>query len=422
MEQMSIPFDFFVLFLLTGLTFTVIYDNHIQRDTRSVMLTIICLCFALVVQNYTEDVLSAGEAKVLARTLTAIIGYTIRPLVIVMFLHIVAPEMKHRVAWALVGVNALVYITALFSRWAFWISEDNHYMGGPLRYTCLIVSGLLIFYLFWLTIHEYSKVPKHEIVIPILIIVMLGVSIWLDGQVGGTRQPVTFLTVGMTISCVFYYMWLHMQFVREHEEDLKAQQRIRIMMSQIRPHFLYNALSNIQELCHSDPQKAAGITQEFNQYLRENLDFLEMKGLIPFWKELDHTKTYAEIEESCFPNVRVEYGIRDAAFSLPPLTLQPIVENAIRHGVREQAEGIVQVMTQQKDDIHEIVIRDNGTGFNPDIAWKKESDHIGLRNVRERIETMCGGMLTVESHEGKGTTVTIRIPVRETDERESNDR
>ena len=113
MEQMSIPFDFFVLFLLTGLTFTVIYDNHIQRDTRSVMLTIICLCFALIVQNYTEDVLSAGEAKVLARTLTAIIGYTIRPLVIVMFLHIVAPEMKHRIAWALVGVNALVYITAL---------------------------------------------------------------------------------------------------------------------------------------------------------------------------------------------------------------------------------------------------------------------------------------------------------------------
>ena len=413
MEQMSIPFGFFVLFLLAGLTLTVIYDGHLREEYRRSMLGIIGLCFALVVQNYLEDWLAAGEARVLARTMTAIAGYVIRPLVIVMFLRIVAPKWKHRPAWILAGVNACVYLTALFSRAAFWIAEDNHYQGGPLRYTCLIVSAILLVYLFVLTIHEYSKAPLREMIVPALIVVMVAVSIWLDGEVGGARQPVTFLTVAMVVSCVFYYIWLHTQFVREHEEDLKAHQRMQIIKSQIRPNFLYNTLNTIQELCRSDPAKAAEITNDFNLYLRENMEFMDMPGLIPFWKELDHTKSYVRLAEARFSNIRGEYGIRDAAFSLPPLTLQPIVENAVRHGVRAREKGVVQILTQQKEDMHEIVIRDNGSGFDPEGVFEKKSDHIGLRNVRERIADMCGGTLTVDSRIGEGTTVTIRIPVQE---------
>ncbi len=422
---MAIPFGFLVLFLLAGLTFTVIYDTYIQPKHRHYMLMIIGLCFALLVQNYLEDWLASGEARVLARTVTSICGYSIRPIVIVMFLHIVEPKWKHSGAWILIGVNTLVYLTALFSPVVFWINKENHFMGGTLfdgflRYTCLIVSGFLLLYLFWLTVHEYNRVSPREMVIPILIILMVGISIWMDGQVGGARQPVTFLTVGMVVSCVLYYIWLHTQFVREHEEDLKAQQRIQIMMSQIRPHFLYNALSAIQVLCHSNPEKAAEVTNQFSLYLRENLDFMEQPGLIPFWKELDHTKTYVKIEETRFPNIRVEYGINDSAFSLPPLTLQPIVENAIRHGIRIRSEGIVQVLTQQKDDMHEITVRDNGTGFDPESIQEQKSDHIGLRNVKERIESMCGGTLTLESRIGEGTTVVIRIPVQDEKQHETN--
>ena len=419
MEQMMVQFGYLILLLLAGLTFTVIYDTYIIPKHRRIMLAIIGLCFALIIQNYLEDWLSAGESRILARTMTSMLGYILRPMVIVMFLHIVEPKWRHRPAWALIGVNTALYLTPLFSSIVFKITEDNHYMGGPLRYTCLMISCTLMVYLFWLTVHVYGRTSVKEIVIPVLIILIVAVSIYLDGTVGGNRQPVTFLTVGMVIGCVLYYIWLHMQFVREHEEDLKARQRIQIMMSQIRPHFLYNSLSAIQVLCHSDPEKAAEVTNQFSLYLRENLDFMEQPGLIPFWKELDHTKTYVKIEETRFPNIRVEYGINDAAFSVPPLSLQPMVENAIRHGVRIRQEGIVQVLTQRKEDMHEIIVRDNGTGFDPEGIWEKKSDHIGLRNVKERIESMCGGTLTIDSRIGEGTTITIRIPVRDDDIQET---
>lgn len=421
-EDMTIPFGVFIIFLLAGLTFTVIYDTYIQKKHRTYMMMIIGLCAALLVQNYLEDSLSVGEVRVLARTTTSVIGYIIRPLVITLFLHIVAPKWKHRGAWILNGINVVAHLTAFFSHIVFWINEENHFQRGPLSYTCLVISLLLLVYLFWLTIHEYHSAPLREMVIPILIVVMVFMSIWLDGQVGGSRQPVTFLTVGMVVSCVFYYTWLHMQFVREHEEDLKARQRIQIMMSQIRPHFLYNTLSSIQALCHSEPEKAAEVTGQFSVYLRENLDFMEQTGLVPFWKELDHTKTYVKIEETRFPNIRVDYGIKDSAFSLPPLTLQPIVENAIRHGVRIRSEGVVQVMTRLNENMHEIVVRDNGTGFDPSKIWEQPSDHIGLRNVRDRIESMCGGTVTVESVMDEGTTVTIQIPVQDADRQETTNK
>ena len=112
-----------------------------------------------------------------------------------------------------------------------------------------------------------------------------------------------------------------------------------------------------------------------------------------------------------FDSIRVEYDIGDSHFSMPSLTLQPMVENAIRHGVRICEQGVVRVITRQKDDYHEIVIQDNGCGFDPEKIKEDEGAHIGIRNVRERLESMCGGSLTIDSVIGEGTTVTIRIPM-----------
>ena len=115
-----------------------------------------------------------------------------------------------------------------------------------------------------------------------------------------------------------------------------------------------------------------------------------------------------------FPNVRVEYDVSDAGFSVPALTVQPLVENAIRHGVRIRREGIVTVSSRSTERFHEIVICDNGKGFDPEAVTATGGTHIGIRNVRERIEKMGGGTLTVESGSDAGTTVTIRIPLNRT--------
>ena len=317
-------------------------------------------------------------------------------------------------------INAAVHFTALFSNICFTITKQNHYYGGPLKYFCVFTSLLLLMYLMYLIFRESRGLRVLDKVMSMFSIVLILVSIWLDIQVNEPGVPLSFLTIAITVSCVFYYIWLHLQFVRQHEEDLKAQQRIRIMMSQIQPHFLYNTLSTIQALCYKSPEKAAEITGDFSAYLRQNLSSLNEPGLIPFAKVLEHTKSYVKIEETRFPNIRVRYDIQDSDFSLPPLTLQPIVENAIRHGVRIREEGIIEIVTQKREDCHEILIRDNGKGFDVKKLEEADENHIGLRNVRDRIKSMCGGSLTVESQAGVGTTVILRIPLtQEINEREA---
>ena len=213
-------------------------------------------------------------------------------------------------------------------------------------------------------------------------------------------------------SSLLFYIWIHLQFVREHEEDLKARQRIQIMVSQIQPHFLYNTLSTIQAMCVTDPMGAKDTIEKFGIYLRQNIDSLSQAELIPVQKELEHTHIYAEIEMVRYENVMVEFNTPDLGFSLPTLTIQPLVENAIRHGVRIRENGLVTVRTRKKEGYHEIVVEDNGKGFDTGLIAHFDEEHIGLKNVRERIEKLCGGSMHIESCIGEGTVITIHIPER----------
>ncbi|MBQ9300217.1 MAG: histidine kinase [Clostridia bacterium] len=401
------------LTLLLFLAFIVHIDRYIRPDLKRTMRIIILVLFSLVAQNFLEYRLAKGEVQWLARTLTAIYGYAIRPVILILFLRVIAPQKRFGWAWTLAGVNAAVNATALFSHICFWISEDNHYHGGPLSYMCLYVSVILLVYWFALTIQVFSPHKRKETWVPILVLALIAGGLVLDKNVGLLEQPITYLTISAVIGCVAYYIWLHLQFVREHEQALRAEQRIQIMMTQIQPHFLYNTIATIRALCRRDAEKAGEVAAKFGDYLRQNLDSLNIVGLIPFQKELEHTKIYAEIEMVRFENIRVEYDIQDDRFALPPLTLQPLVENAIRHGVRIRKEGIVHVSTQKTETGHEMIVWDNGKGFDVSQIEAAEGTHIGIRNVRERIEGMCGGTLKVESVLGEGTTVTVTIPAKE---------
>lgn len=400
--------------------FAVAVDPYFEKKHRAVMLLICILTLSLVGQNLFENELAAGEPRVFLRTLAAVYGYCVRPMILVLFLYIVKPERDYTACWVLIGINSAVYISSLFGlRISFYISGSNHYEGGPLRRFCLYLSFALLGYLLFVTVSEFKDIRKREIVIPFFNVLLILVSVLLDCSLGRQDQPISFLTIAIVSCCVSFYVWLHLQFVRKHERDLKAEQRIQIMMSQIQPHFMYNTLSTIQALCRSDPEKAFTTTERFGRYLRNNLDTLGRPDLISLEKELEHTRIYAEIEMIRFPNIKVEYDIRDKSFSLPPLTIQPLVENAIRHGVRIRKAGIVKLSTCKKDGFHEIVISDNGKGFDVDRldAASGEESHIGIRNVRERLEKICKGTLQIESTVDIGTTVTIYIPCHRETER-----
>ena len=183
-------------------------------------------------------------------------------------------------------------------------------------------------------------------------------------------------------------------------------------MTQIQPHFLYNTLAAIQDMCVTEPRQAAETIGKFGLYLRQNLESLETPDLITVEQELEHTKLYTDIEQQRFRHLQVRYSVEDGGFRVPALTIQPLVENAIRHGVRERDPGVVSVTVRRETDHYVISIMDNGVGFEQDAAQNGGNGHIGIKNVRERVETLCGGTLQIESRLGEGTVAELHIPCK----------
>ena len=402
-----------VIALMALLAFIVHMDETLRPGQRKTLRIIIFVVTSLILQNFLDYRLSVGSGHWLMRTLVDIYGYAMRPVILALFLRLIAPEKKMRWVWILIGVNAALHLTALFNlKICFRISEDNHYLAGPLTNLCLIISGILLFQLLVWTLLIFRSNVRRESMLLILVILLILTGVLLDGSVGSFSQPVTFLTLAIVISCMMYYSWLHLQFVREQKKAMQAEQRIQIMMTQIQPHFLFNTIATFRALCRKDPGKAAEVAEMFGAYLRQNLDSLGTVGLIPFQKELEHTKTYTEIEMVRFRNLRVVYDIHESDFEIPPLTVQPMVENAIRHGARAGKEETITVTTGKSAKGYEIMIQDNGIGFEPEKQniSDEAGHHIGIANVRERIESMCGGSLIIDSEPGKGTKVTITVP------------
>ena len=405
-----------LLLQMIGLTFAILIDPYIRRDHRRIMLIIVALIFSLIAQNYFGYLLDKDGTMLFRRTLVGIYGYSIRPIILLLFFYIVGSKQRYWPFWILIALNAAIHLTAVFSGICFRIEPDNHFHRGPLGYSCHVVSGILLAYLVYLTIREYSRVHKSETWIPACNALLIIASVVQDSVVDYRIYPVSFLTIAVVNSNLFYYIWLHLQFVRKHERAMMAEQRIQIMLSQIKPHFLYNSLGAIEELCDSDPRMAKKATVKFSQYLRGNMDSISAEGTIPFKKELAHTKLYLELEQFRFEDaLQVRYDITCTAFSIPTLTLEPLVENAVRHGVRgkETGMGVVTVSTRERPDCYEISVSDDGPGFDPASVPSDGMSHIGIRNVRDRLRRVCGGTLEIESAIGEGTTATIRLPKRQ---------
>ena len=188
-----------------------------------------------------------------------------------------------------------------------------------------------------------------------------------------------------------------------------AKSRISTLMSQIHPHFIYNTLGSIEQLCELDPPKAAKLVNDFSKYLRGNFSELDNPKLIRVSKELKHTEYYTGIEKVRFPDIEFVSEMNCSDFSIPALTIQPLVENAIKHGILKRDEGgTVKVRIYETDSSYFVTVKDNGVGF--DVDELEQTNHIGLRNICSRLEAMCDGILHIESIIGVGTKITVEIP------------
>ena len=190
--------------------------------------------------------------------------------------------------------------------------------------------------------------------------------------------------------------------------------RIAIMLSQIKPHFLYNVLNTIYHLYRKEPETAQEAVSSFAEYLRCNMLSIEKSEPIPFAEEYQHIQTYLSLEQIRFRGkLDVIYDVEVTDFKLPPLTIEPLVENAVKHGVtKKRGGGRVTVSTRRTDDGVLITIADTGVGFDPDTYMEDGKPHVGIRNVRERLQNMVGGSLSITSTES-GTVAVVTIPAKE---------
>lgn len=398
------------------LMFAVMIDPYIQKERKRIMGAIIVLILSFIVDNVFSDYLFLEVNIPFARVLEAMYGYIFRPVLIVLCCYLIQPKKKYRIAWTIVAVNTILYLTPLFSPIVFSISSENRFQRGPLGFTAHFTSVILITYFAFLSVNEWRHTRRLESIIPVMSVLLIVAAVLLDSFIVGTLWGVTYLLVALVSASLFYYIWLHLQLVREHEEELIAKQRVQIMMSQIQPHFLYNALGAIREIC--DNPKAKEAVGYFTRYLQGNMDVLAKPGAIPFSVELEHAKAYLELEQLRYESaLRVEYDIACTDFELPTLTLQPIVENAVRHGARgqEREVGTVTIRTRELPECHEVIVMDDGPGFDPQHPTPKDDGraHVGLQNVRGRLHDVCGGELRIESEIGKGTKVTLVLPKKE---------
>lgn len=290
----------------------------------------------------------------------------------------------------------------------FFYADNGVYM----RTKAMIISqGYQVFvFIVVLCITAFNpRLTKTErIAFPIYCLLPL-VAIVL--QIIFAGYAIAYLSIVISIEILFLFINFNKNIQLANEEKHNRETEIKLMMSQIRPHFIYNTLSSISTLIKIDPEKAQKSLDNFTEYLRANLTSISETGLVSFEKELTHIKTYLSLEKMRFDErLKVVFDIQCNNFFVPPLSIQPIVENSVKHGLMHKIEGgIITIKTYEDDYSYFVEISDDGVGFDVNSLSDESSTHIGLNNIKYRLTTMCNAELKIKSTIDVGTTVIVKF-------------
>lgn len=361
----------------------------------------------------------ATPAQALTLTVFSVIFYVSSAFVLYFFARYMETYLKlsgRPRTWYLVSVAAVCAVQIFFAAvspftGAIFTVTEHGYQRGDLFLISQLVP-LYCYLLFTATVILCRKrLSRREVIFFLLyIFVPLG---------GGAAQMflrgIAVVNIGVSLALLFILVNIQFEYeikVKKQEGEL-ARMGVDIMLSQIQPHFLYNALGTISHLCKRDPVDAQKAIQEFSAFLRGNMDSLKDRAPVPFGQELDHVMNYLRLEQRRFQSrLKVVCEIRTADFFIPPLSLQPLVENAVRHGILQKEEGgVLTIRTWEREEAFCVAVEDDGVGMEKSREFPDLGDHahIGLENVRSRLASTVGGTLSIDSS-NRGTTVTLTIP------------
>lgn len=307
-------------------------------------------------------------------------------------------------------IQVILAAMSPFTGAVFYVT-DYGYQRGPMFVISQSIPLFCYLLFMALVIISRKKLKKREIVF-FLLYTLVPLSTGITQIV---IRGIALVNVGIVLALLF--ILINIQFEHEmtlrEQEKVLAEQRIDIMLSQIQPHFLYNSLGVIHHLCQEDPVKARKMLKEFSEFLRGNMNSLKAREPILFEMELKHAMNYLYLEQQRLGDrLHVVCRIQTTDFLIPPLTLQPLVENAVQHGIFNKDEGgTIVIGTTEAEQYVVVSVEDNGVGFEKAKEFPNLGDHacIGIENVRSRLKEMVNGRMEIESSD-QGTVVTLLIP------------
>ena len=320
--------------------------------------------------------------------------------------------------WFGIGFYFLVFLMRWFASPILWTS---------LRITTFTVFEMIYGLCLYMTLfREEDGTRRYRALTGTgIALLMLGIGLESFTHLGYTSmhnaRPLILGALSFSLmqtTAVLFSVFDHAEQQVKNAREL-SDSRIRLMMNQMRPHFIRSALGAIGTAIRQDPDKAYSLLRDFTNYTSFNIESMDSTELIPFREELKHIKAYTNIEQERYrPRVKVEYDIGPDRFEVPPLSIQPYVENAIKHGVWAKKEGgTVCLYTEDAGDAYVIRITDDGVGFNVDSPPPAMRGHgISMKNAAYRLEAQVHGTVRVESIMGQGTSVTVTIPKTEKEE------
>ena len=319
-----------------------------------------------------------------------------------------------RIILGLWAVYAVIVIISPFHSETLIITAEKQYFRGPAYAFSIMPVVLITLINIAGTMQRRNQLSRKTFLS--FLIAMVPIALALIIQMFLEVFPlidIAYVLSGMTMYGLILSDQVDRDLRRQREIAQQqveiANQRANIMVLQMRPHFIYNTMTSIYCLCGQDPDLAKKVIMDFTSYLRKNFTAIASDTMIPFESELEHTRAYLAVEQAQYTDsLFVDYDTPHTFFRVPPLTLQPIVENAVVHG-RDPFAGPfhISIRTRKTDSGSEIVVADNGSGFEP---VDDSEPHLALNNIRQRLNIMCGGSLSITPNEDGGTIVTITIP------------
>ena len=310
------------------------------------------------------------------------------------------------------GGFVLPMVTGLFfyDTWIYWVYLQM--LANAVLVVCLVKE--------WYRAEKRRKWFYMGAILPLVAFAVDVAMIWQGLWNGGVVSKYVFVALFAVAMVVVLRIIPHGINAAAKAKELEsektalhaqlAESRISTMMSQIRPHFIYNTLGSIEQLCDIDPEKAGELVHNFAKYLRGNFGEMDNPKPIPMSQEMDHVRYYISIEKVRFPDMTFIFEMNSVDFSLPALTIQPVVENAIKHGLMKLGKGgTVRITSYETDRSYCVCVEDDGVGFDTGVLWDDRA-HMGLRNIRERLKAVVDGTIEIQSTVGVGTKVLITIP------------